>query len=52
MKSTIRPVISVEDETEKLNIIANRHGLKYPLYIEKESIFMGEFDGMKWKCLL
>ena len=48
---TRRRVVSVEDATAKLDILARRCGIADPRYEESEAESMSEFDALKWTSL-
>ena len=48
---TRRRVVSVEDATAKLDILARRCGIVNPRYEESEADSMSEFDALKWTSL-
>jgi hypothetical protein len=51
MSVTRRRVVSVEDATAKLDILARRCGIANPRYEESEADSMSEFDALKWISL-
>lgn len=48
---TKRRVVSVEDATAKLDILARRCDIANPRYEESEADSMSEFDALKWTSL-
>lgn len=48
---TRRRVVTVEDATAKLDILARRYGIANPRYEESEADSMSEFDALKWISL-
>ena len=48
---TRRGVVSVEDATAKLDVLALRCGIEDPRYEESEADSMSEFDALEWICL-
>ncbi len=51
MKITQRRVLSVEDATAKLDVLARRYGIASPQYDDIESDSMSEFDALTWTSL-
>lgn len=51
MEVTMRRVVSVEDATAKLDVLATRCGIASPRYEESEADSMSEFDALEWICL-
>ena len=51
MTVTMRRVVSVEDVTDKLDILARRCGIVNPRYEESEAESMSEFDALEWTSL-
>lgn len=51
MKITMHRVLSVDDATAKLDVLASRCGVSNPRYEESESDSLSEFDALEWICL-